>query len=73
MRDMRPDDYARFTAHRKIERARLTADSKPWSLRVLEHFDTDSARLGAFRQFFGLPDFWKWDADFNSQSFKTNS
>jgi len=73
MRDMRPDDYARFTAQRESERARLTADPKPWSLRVLEHFDTDSARLGAFRQFFGLPDFWKWDANFNSQLFKTNS
>lgn len=73
MRDMRLEDYARFTAHRESERARLTADPKPWSLRVLDHFDTDSARLGAFRQFFGLPDFWKWDADFNSQSFKTNS
>ena len=52
------------------DRAELTADPKPWSRRVLEHFDTDSSRLSAFREFFHLPDFWQWDAEFNSQSFK---
>lgn len=71
-RDARPGDYARFTESREGERARMAADPKPWSCRVLEHFDTDNARLGAFRQFFSLPDFWQWDAEFNSQSFKPN-
>lgn len=70
MRDTRPEEYARFTTQRESDRAELEADPKPWSRRVLEHFDTDSARLGAFRQFFGLPDFWRWDAEFNSQSFQ---
>ena len=72
MRDTRPEDYQRFTAQRESERDRLAADPKPWSRRVLEHFDTDNARLGAFRQCFGLPDFWQWDTAFNSQSFKPN-
>jgi len=26
-------------------------------------------RLSAFRQFFGLPDFWQWDASINNQAF----
>lgn len=72
MRNTRPEDYQRFIAQRESERSELAADPKPWSRRVLEHFDTDNARLGAFRQCFGLPDFWQWDAAFNSQSFKPN-
>lgn len=68
-----PEELARFIAQRECDRAELEADPKPWSRRVLEHFDTDNARLGAFRQFFGLPDFWRWDAEFNSQSFQTKS
>ncbi len=71
MRQHSPEDYARFTAKRERERAELAGDPKPWSQRVLDHFDTDAARLHAFRTFFGLPDFWQWDADFNSQSFQT--
>ena len=62
----------RFIAQRESERESLAADPKPWSRRVLEHFDTENARLGAFRQCFGLPDFWQWDVAFNSQSFKPN-
>lgn len=73
MRAVRPDDYARFTTERDNERTKLAADSKPWSRRALEHFDTDTARLSAFRQFFGLPEFWQWDADINNQSFQSKS
>jgi hypothetical protein len=72
MRVTHQDDYAGFRAKRELERAELTADPKPWSRRALEHFDTESARLGAFREFFGLPEFWRWDAEFNSQTFKSN-
>jgi len=72
MQQLSPEEYARFTAKRESERADLAVDPKPWSRRVLDHFDTDSARLQAFRAFFGLPDFWQWDADINSQSFQTN-
>lgn len=71
MRMNQPEELARFIAQRERDRAELEADPKPWSQRVLEHFDTDNARLGAFRQFFGLPDFWQWDAEFNNQSFQT--
>jgi hypothetical protein len=70
MRVTRQDDFAGFIAKRENERADLIADPKPWSRRVLEHFDTNSSRLSAFREFFHLPDFWQWDAEFNSQSFK---
>ncbi|MES2595769.1 MAG: hypothetical protein V4662_10560 [Verrucomicrobiota bacterium] len=73
MRLTNTGEYARFTAKRESDRMELMADPKPWSRRVLENFDTDSARLNAFRAFSGLPDFWRWDADFNNQSFKTNS
>lgn len=71
MRTNQPEELARFIAERERDRAELEADPKPWSQRVLEHFDTDNARLGAFRQFFGLPDFWQWDTDINNQSFQT--
>ncbi len=70
MRVTRQDDFAGFIAKRETARAELTADPKPWSRRALEHFDTETARLSAFREFFHLPDFWQWDAEFNSQSFK---
>jgi hypothetical protein len=70
MRNSQPENYARFIQQREEKHAELAADPKPWSRRALEHFDTDSARLHAFREFFGLPDFWQWDAEFNSQSFK---
>lgn len=66
-------DYARFTAKRENTRTELAADPKPWSRRALEHFDTECARLSAFREFFNLPDFWRWDAEFNSQPFKPTS
>lgn len=71
MRMNQPEELARFIGHRERDRAELEADPKPWSRRVLEHFDTDNARLGAFRQFFGLPDFWQWDTNINNQSFQT--
>jgi len=68
MRYSQPDDYARFIAKRDRQREELRDDPRPWSQKVLERFDTDSARLAAFREFFALPDFWQWDANFNSQS-----
>lgn len=70
MRGTRQDEFAGFIAKRESDRAELAADPKPWSRRALEHFDTETARLSAFREFFHLPDFWQWDAEFNSQSFK---
>ena len=64
-----PDEYARFLAMRDQQRTVLIGDHKPWSDKLLERFDTDHARLHAFRQFQGLPDFWAWDAEFNSNPF----
>ena len=69
MQQSQPDDYARFTAKREGQYQELRSDPRPWSQKVLEHFSTDLARLEAFREFFALPDFWQWDANFNSQSF----
>lgn len=68
-RTTQPDDYARFIAKRDRQRADLIADGKPWSMRVLDQFDTDNTRLHAFREFFALPDFWKWDSSINSEPF----
>lgn len=45
MQQHSPEDYTRFTARRERERAELAADPKPWSRRMLDHFDTDPARL----------------------------
>ncbi|MBL9144102.1 MAG: hypothetical protein JNM99_10530 [Verrucomicrobiaceae bacterium] len=64
-----PGDYARFIAKRDRQREELRSDSKPWSLKALEGFDTEASRLAAFREHFALPDFWQWDANFNSQPF----
>jgi len=69
MQQTQPGEYARFTTKREEERTNLAADPKPWSKKALESFDAESVRLSAFRQFFGLPDFWPWDASINNQSF----
>ncbi len=66
-----PDEYGRFEAKRGKERTELQADNRPWSVKAFASFDTEAARLSAFRQFFGLPDFWAWDAEFNSDRFNT--
>jgi hypothetical protein len=68
MQQSLPEEYARFTAKREHERADLTADPKPWSKKALDSFDLESVRLSAFRQYFGLPDFWQWDASINKQA-----
>ena len=74
MKASQPKEYGRFAAKRDQHRAELAADNKPWSTKLLDSFDTDSVRLHAFRQFFGLPDFWAWDAEFNSHQLNpTNS
>ena len=69
MQQSQPDEYARFIAKRDHERTDLAADPKPWSRKALDCFDAESVRLSAFRQFFGLPDFWQWDASINNQAF----
>jgi hypothetical protein len=69
MKTAQSDDYGRFIAKRDRERADLAADHTPWSAKLLSTFDTDQARLNAFRQFFALPDFWQWDSTLNNQPF----
>jgi hypothetical protein len=73
MQQNQPEEYARFIAKRDKERADLATDPKPWSKKALESFDVESVRLSAFRQFFGLPDFWPWDANINNQPFNPNA
>ena len=68
-----PTEYARFVEKRAAQKRELGADGKPWSVKVMQNFDTDSARLQAFREFFKLADFWQWDASFNNQSLTTIS
>ena len=65
-----PDEYERFLAKRERERTDLTQNRAPWAASLLASFDKDSGRLHAFRQFFGLPEFWAWDAEFNSHRFQ---
>lgn len=73
MKSAQSDDYTRFIAKRDRERADLSASHTPWSTKLLSTFDADSVRLSAFRQFFSLPDFWQWDAEFNNQPFNPRS
>ena len=72
MRRSDSSEYARFTAKRDRERDELAADPKPWARKVMETFETAQSRILAFRQFLGLPDFWAWDANINSQPFQPN-
>lgn len=73
MQQSQPEEYARFIAKREHERADLTADPKPWSKKALDSFDVESVRLSAFRQYFGLPDFWQWDASINNQALNSTA
>jgi hypothetical protein len=62
----RPDDYARFQAHRQAKREELLHGR--WQLNAKERLarmEMESERLKAFQEFFGLPDFWSWDAQQN--------
>jgi hypothetical protein len=65
-----PDDYARFVSKRERDYADLTGSRTPWAAAMLTTFHSEGARLHAFRQFFGLPDFWAWDAEINSHRFE---
>lgn len=73
MRSQQPEEYARFQSKRERERAELAASRAPWAASMLAGFDNENSRIHAFRQFFGLPDFWTWDAEFNSDRFNFNT
>jgi hypothetical protein len=60
------EEYARFTAKRQREKMELEQRPALWTRAMLEHFDTEQSRLDAVQAFFGLPDFWQWDREFNS-------
>lgn len=73
MQQSQPDEYARFTAKRDRQRSDLATERTPWAAKSLELFDTDSARLNAFREFYALADFWQWDASINNQPFNSRT
>jgi hypothetical protein len=58
-REKRPDEYARFLAQHQSSR---------WVPTVA---DPERLRLLAFQRQFQLPDFWRWDAEFNPQPFQS--
>ena len=57
------EDYARFLAHRVVEREKLACDPL-WSLspRWLELFDAEPRRLSDLQRFFQLPTLAQWEA-----------
>lgn len=57
-RTSKADEYATFTKKLEAERWRLSGA------------DAERERLVAFQGHFQLPDFWHWDAEFNSQPFQ---
>ncbi len=69
LRREQPDEYARFIEKRERLRRDLTESRNPWSAKQLASFDTAESRLRAVREFFALPDFRAWDAEFNNQPF----
>ena len=69
LRREQPDEYARFLAKRERERSDLTISRAPWAGKVVASFDTSDSRLRAIREFFTLPDFRRWDAEFNNDPF----
>ena len=58
-----PEDYARFLAHRVVEREKLSHDPL-WSSspRWLELFDAEPRRLSDLQRFFQLPTLAQWEA-----------
>ncbi len=69
LRNERSDDFRAFEAQRAKKREELVSNPTPWNKTMLTFYDDESSRTTAFREFFALPDFWQWDASFNSQSF----
>jgi hypothetical protein len=69
MRATHPAEYGRFLAKRERERSELRQNRASWAPSMLARFDTEGTRLHTFQQFFGLPDFWVWDAEINSHRF----
>ncbi|HZH97946.1 MAG TPA: hypothetical protein VEX38_03165, partial [Fimbriimonadaceae bacterium] len=53
----KPDEYSAFVQTQQAQR---------WNLSGV---DTERSRLAGFQRHFNLPDFWHWDAEFNSQPF----
>jgi hypothetical protein len=70
LRATRFDDCFAFDAKRNAERAKLAGSQAPWDRAALAVFDQASSQRNAFRQYFGLPEFWQWDAEFNKEPFK---
>ena len=69
-----PDEYQRFEAKRTKERQDICRErSANVRAALLTAHDEERMRLLKFQQFLGLPDFWQWDANFNSQSFNPKS
>ncbi len=69
-----PDEYQRFEAKRTKERQDIYRErSANIRAALLTAHDEERMRLLKFQQFLGLPDFWQWDANFNSQSFNPKS
>jgi hypothetical protein len=63
-RTERPEDFARFLAHREGERRRIAESPYQGAReRALAYLDSDEARLKDFQEFFSheVRDFWKWD------------
>jgi hypothetical protein len=69
-----PEDYARFSTkrERELEDIKLRPPSHLKSMLLSLHSEREK-RLLDFQQFIGLPDFWQWDANFNSQPFHPHS
>jgi hypothetical protein len=62
-----PDDYARFEAKRLRDREDIYRErSTTVRATLLTAHDEPATRLLHFQKFIGLPDFWRWNAEFNN-------
>jgi hypothetical protein len=65
-----PADYARFEAKRLRDREDIYRErSATVRATQLTAHDEPATRLLHFQKFIGLPDFWRWDAEFNNDNF----
>jgi len=69
LRDEERDELRRFDERRAQKRAEMVSNPTPWNKTMLTMFDRESTRMSELRKHFALPDFWQWDANFNSQPF----
>ncbi|MGK0188597.1 MAG: hypothetical protein ACI9R3_004408 [Verrucomicrobiales bacterium] len=71
MAEAKPKELEAFDMERAKKRERDRKSARPWmNEQWFRHFDRDETRLSDLAKHFGLPDFWQWDQDRESNAHK---